>query len=429
MTFFSLQRIKCLLEDLGKPQNNIPPVIHIGGTNGKGSVASFIQRLLETSGLSVHVHTSPHLIRWNERFRLGVKGGGGKLVEDAIVLDTFRRVIQTNNDQDISVFEASVATAFVLFAEYPADVAIIEVGLGGRFDATNIIEKTAVSVITSISLDHEKYLGKTVGLIAKEKAAIMKRGCPVVIGHQSYDEARDVLVSKAQKMGCTYRVYGDDFYAFRKNRHLVYQDKSSQINCSTPNLFGEHQYFNAATAICAVQTAGFKLEKDCVNIALQSVNWLGRLQKITKGFLLNELPNCSELWIDGGHNPDAGLVIAREISKLKELDTKTFYLVIGMLADKDYEGYLKAFVGLSPIVLTVPIMCKGHESIPESINPQILMQGAKKLGLTAFACSSLTESLVKVKNTNKNLPPAIILIGGSLYLAGEALYKNGTYCY
>ncbi|MBL0848753.1 MAG: bifunctional folylpolyglutamate synthase/dihydrofolate synthase [Candidatus Liberibacter ctenarytainae] len=425
MDTFSLKRIRRLLESLGRPQDNLPPVIHIGGTNGKGSVAAFSQRLLEMSGLSVHVHTSPHLIRWNERFRLGIKGGRGKVVDDDVLRDAFRHVVRSNNEQDITIFELSVATAFVLFSRYPADVAIIEVGLGGRLDATNIIEKPAVSVITSISLDHEKYLGNTVSLIAEEKAAIMKSGFPVVIGHQLYDDVRHILVSKATKMGCPYRVYGDDFCAVRKDKHLVYKDEVNRVNLPIPKLLGEHQYVNAATAICAVRMAGFPLEENDIGSALQSVEWFGRLQKISTGPLIQRLPSNSEVWVDGGHNPDSGLVIAREIFQLRKLGKQPFYLILGMRIDKNYEGYLKAFYELSPVVVTVPIACKEDGSQPISADPQLLVQAAVKIGFRAFACLSVPEAFAKIQQMNQNLSPPIILIGGSLYLAGEVLHRNG----
>ncbi|AKK20159.1 bifunctional folylpolyglutamate synthase/dihydrofolate synthase [Candidatus Liberibacter africanus] len=427
MGVFSLERMNVLLEDLNRPQDRLPPVIHIAGTNGKGSTAAFSQRLLESSGLSVHVHTSPHLVKWNERFRLGVKGDRGKLVEDVLLLDVFSRVMQAKSARDISVFEASVAAAFILFSEYPADCVIIETGLGGRLDATNIIERNAVSVITSISLDHTEHLGNTVSAIAREKSAIMKSKNPVVIGYQLYDEAREVLVEKAKQMGCPYRVYGDHFYSFVKNKGFVYQDHIAQKYFSMPSLVGEYQHINAATAICAVQMAGFKLEEKCINFALQSTQWFGVLQKITKGPLLDKLPDYSEIWTDGGHNPGAGLVISQEICKLEGFYDKRFYLVIGMLKEKNYKKYLEPFVRLSPIVLSVSVMHNKddiHSSI--SVDTQVLMQEAVTLGLKAFACSSVIEALLKIREINGKLPPPFILIGGSLHLVGEVLYKNGV---
>lgn len=424
MSIFSLQRIRRLLEDLGRPQDNLPPVIHIGGTNGKGSVAAFSQRLLETSDLSVHVHTSPHLIKWNERFRLGSKGDRGKLVADDVLVDVFCRVIHANKGHNITTFELSVAIAIVLFSEHPADVAIIEVGVGGRLDATNIIEKPAVSVISSISLDHERYLGDNVRLIAEEKAEIMKNGYPVLIGQQLYDEVRSILISKAKEKGCPYHIYGDHFSIFEKDDHLVYQKEFSQINLPKPSLLGIHQYINAAVAIGAVQMAGFKLQENCIKKALQSTEWFGRLQKLSSGPLLMELPNNSEVWIDGGHNPDAGLVIAREISKFKGIDEKSFYLLVGMRSDKDHAGYLRAFVDLSPIVFTLPIMCKEDGSQPTSADPHLLMQEAKKLGLKSFACSSIMEAFIRIKQENTASSSPIIFIVGSLYLIGEVLRQN-----
>ncbi|MEG8099107.1 bifunctional folylpolyglutamate synthase/dihydrofolate synthase [Candidatus Liberibacter brunswickensis] len=427
MGILSLDRMKHLLKDLGRPQDRLPPIIHIAGTNGKGSTAAFSQRLLESSGLSVHVHTSPHLIKWNERFRLGVKGGRGKLAEDLLLIDVFSRVMRLKSARNITVFELSVAVAFVLFSEYPADCAIIEVGMGGRFDATNIIERTAVSIITSISLDHVEYLGDTISKVSKEKAAIMKSKCPVVIGHQIYDDARDVLIAEAKKMGCPYRLYGDHFCSFEKNKCLVYKDEISQKYLTMPNLIGEYQYINAATAICAVQMAGFVLQDIFINDALQSVQWFGVLQKINNGCLLSNLPDHSEIWIDGGHNPGAGLAISKEIPKLPGFYHKTFYLVIGMRKEKDYKKYLESFVRLSPIVISVPVMNnKSDIKSSISVDTKVLMQEAMKLGFRALACSSITEALLKVKEINGKMPPPFILIGGSLYLVGEFLYKNGV---
>ena len=264
----SLDRITRLLAALGNPQDRLPPVIHVAGTNGKGSATAFSRAILEAAGLSVHVHTSPHLVNWHERYRLGVKGGKGKLVSDPVLADAVRRVAEANGGEKITVFEILTAVTFVLFAEHPADVAIIEVGLGGRFDATNVIARPAVSVVMPISLDHQAYLGDRVELIAAEKAGIMKRGCPVVIGQQEEEAARDVLVSTAERLGCPMFVYGQDFMAHEEFGRLVYQDEGGLADLPLPKLPGRHQYANAAAAIRAVRAAGFDVSEAAIERGL-----------------------------------------------------------------------------------------------------------------------------------------------------------------
>ena len=290
----SLERISRLLERLGNPQSRLPPVIHIAGTNGKGSAAAFSRALLEAQGLRVHVHTSPHLVNWHERYRLGAEGGG-RLVEDAVLAEAIERVAEANRGETITVFEILTAVTFVLFSEHPADAAIIEVGLGGRFDATNVITRPAVSVIMPISLDHEAYLGDRVELIAAEKAGIIKRGCPVVIGAQEAPTARDVLVETAARLGSLASVYGQDFLAYAENGRLVYQDEDGLMDLPMPRLPGRHQYANAAAAIAAVKAAGFELGHAAAERAMTEVAWPGRMQRLTQGHLVELAPPGAEI--------------------------------------------------------------------------------------------------------------------------------------
>ncbi|MFC6490898.1 bifunctional folylpolyglutamate synthase/dihydrofolate synthase, partial [Nitratireductor sp. GCM10026969] len=252
----SLERIARLLERLGNPHERLPPVIHIAGTNGKGSAAAFAQALIEASGRTVHVHTSPHLVRWHERYRLGA-AGGGRLVEDAVLAEAVERVAEANRGEQVTVFEILTAVMFVLFSEHPADAAVVEVGLGGRFDATNVIPRPAVSLIMPISLDHEAYLGDRVELIAAEKAGIIKRGVPVVVGQQEWDAARDVLIETAERLNCPLQAYGENFIAVEEGGRMVYQDEGGLFDLPLPRLAGRHQIANAAAAIAAVKTAGF----------------------------------------------------------------------------------------------------------------------------------------------------------------------------
>lgn len=418
----SLERITRLLDALGNPQDRLPPVIHVAGTNGKGSVTAFSRAILEAAGLGVHVHTSPHLVNWHERYRIGKKGGRGSLVGDAVLADAVRRVAEANDGQKVTVFEILTAVTFLLFAEHPADAAIIEVGLGGRFDATNVITSPAVSVIMPISLDHQAYLGDRVELIAAEKAGIMKRGCPVVIGHQEEDAARAVLVSTAERLGCVVSVYGQDFMAHEEFGRLIYQDEFGLADLPLPRLPGRHQHANAAAAIRAVKAAGFDPAEAALEKGLTTVEWPGRLQRLTDGKLISLAPKRAEVWVDGGHNPGAGQVIAETLANLEERDPRPLFLIIGMINTKDPVGYFKAFRGLAEQVFTVPI--RGSDA---GIDAVALAADAAEAGFEATPLDTVAEALatIGVMFADDPVPPRI-LIGGSLYLVGDVLADNGT---
>ncbi len=418
----SLDRITRLLDILGNPQNKLPPVIHVAGTNGKGSVTAFCRALLEAGGYSVHVHTSPHLVNWHERYRIGVKGGRGELVADAVFAEVLRRIADANDGEKITVFEILTAATFTLFAEHPADAAVIEVGLGGRFDATNVISDPAVSVIMPISLDHQPYLGDRVELIAAEKAGIMKAGRPVVIGHQDYDAALDVLISTAERLRCPTAVFGQDFSAHEEYGRLVYQDEFGLGDLPLPRLPGRHQYANAAAAIRAVKAAGFTVTEAMMEKAMMSVEWPGRLQRLTEGELLPHAPEGAEIWVDGGHNPGAGEVIAEAMASFEERQPRPLFLIIGMINTKDPVGYFKAFTGLAEKVYCVPI--RGSEAM---IDPVILANSAYDAGLVAEPMSTVRQALDEIRELAvPNMPAPRILIGGSLYLVGDVLADNGT---
>jgi dihydrofolate synthase/folylpolyglutamate synthase len=418
----SLDRITRLLGVLGNPHKRLPPVIHVAGTNGKGSVTAFSRALLEAGGLSVHVHTSPHLVHWHERYRMGVKGGRGQLVEDAVFADALRRVAEANAGQPITVFEILTAVTFVLFSEHPADAAIIEVGLGGRFDATNVITEPAVSVIMPISLDHQAYLGDRVELIAAEKAGIMKRGQPVVIGHQEYDAALDVLLSTAERLHCPTAAFAQDYMAHEEYGRLIYQDEFGLADLPLPRLPGRHQYANAAAAIRAVKAAGFVVTEAMMEKAMTTVEWPGRLQRLTEGALIEHAPKGAEIWVDGGHNPGAGEVIAEAMASFEERQSRPLFLITGMINTKDPVGYFKAFAGLAEKVYCVPI--RHSEAM---IDPVILANAAYDAGLVAEPMSTVSEALEAIKQIIVPEKPAPrILIGGSLYLVGDVLADNGT---
>jgi dihydrofolate synthase/folylpolyglutamate synthase len=418
----SLDRITRLLDILGNPQNKLPPVIHVAGTNGKGSVTAFCRALLEAGGYSVHVHTSPHLVNWHERYRIGIEGGRGELVDDAVFAEVLRRIADANGGEKITVFEILTAATFILFAEHPADAAVIEVGLGGRFDATNVISDPAVSVIMPISLDHQPYLGDRVELIAAEKAGIMKAGRPVVIGHQDYDAALDVLISTAERLRCPTAVFGQDFSAHEEYGRLVYQDEFGLGDLPLPRLPGRHQYANAAAAIRAVKAAGFTVTEAMMEKAMISVEWPGRLQRLTEGELLSHAPEGAEIWVDGGHNPGAGEVIAEAMASFEERQPRPLFLIIGMINTKDPVGYFKAFTGLAEKVYCVPI--RGSEAM---IDPVILANSAYDAGLVAEPMSTVRQALDEIRELAvPNMPAPRILIGGSLYLVGDVLADNGT---
>ncbi|WP_075653938.1 folylpolyglutamate synthase/dihydrofolate synthase family protein [Pseudochrobactrum sp. B5] len=418
----SLERISRLLEALGNPQDKLPPIIHIAGTNGKGSATAFARALLEAEGLAVHVHTSPHLVNWHERYRLGRKGEAGQLVDDATLSDAVARVTEANGEHMITVFELLTAVTFVLFAEHPADAVILEVGLGGRFDATNVITKPAVSLIMPVSLDHQSYLGDKVEIIAAEKAGIIKRGCPVVIGFQSSDDARQVMIDIADRLRCPLSVFGQDFLAYQEHGRMVYQDESGLIDLPLPRLPGRHQIANAAAAIKAVREAGFALSDQAVEKAMTSVTWPARMQRLTQGDLMRFAPEKAEVWLDGGHNPGAGVVIAEALAELEERDPRPLYLITGMINTKDPVGYFEAFTGMARQVYTVAI-----SSSDSGIDHETLADAARRAGLEALPVASVAEGLKAIKEQVKDevIAPRI-LIGGSLYLAGDVLAANNT---
>ncbi|WP_027152029.1 folylpolyglutamate synthase/dihydrofolate synthase family protein [Mesorhizobium sp. WSM2561] len=415
----SLDRISRLLQRLGNPQDHLPPVIHIAGTNGKGSCAAFSRALLEAAGHRVHVHTSPHLVNWHERYRLAADGGG-RLVEDEVFADAIARVAKANEGQKITVFEILTAVTFLLFSEHPADAVIIEVGLGGRFDATNVIKEPAVSVIMPVSLDHESFLGDRVELIAAEKAGIIKGDCPVVIGAQESETALQVLIETAERLDCPAFVYGQDFLAFEENGRMVYQDEDGLMDLSPPRLPGRHQFANAAAAIAAVKSAGFEISHRVADKAMANVTWPGRMQKLPQGRLTELAPKGADIWLDGGHNPGAGVVVAEALAEQEEKNPRPLFLICGMINTKDQSGYFRAFKGLVRHVYTVPVSLS-EASVP---NDELAIR-AVEAGLSAEPVSSVANALMLLRDTWDGPPPRI-LISGSLYLAGAVLAENGT---
>lgn len=418
----SLDRIRRLLSALGNPQDHLPPVIHIAGTNGKGSATAFCRAALEASGQRVHVHTSPHLVRWHERFRLAATPGSSAFVDDDTLAQTVRHVANANNGEAITVFELLSAVMFVLFAEHPADAAIVEVGLGGRFDATNVIPNPAVSLIMPVSMDHEAFLGDTPEKIAFEKAGIIKPGVPVVVGAQPFEGARAVIENRAAELRSMTTIYGQDFYAYEEHGRMVFQLPDGLLDLPMPALAGRHQLANAAAAMMAVREAGFPLDEVIANQAVTHVSWPARMQKLARGALAGLAPEGSEIWVDGGHNPDAARMAAEFLADCEDTIERPLFLVAGMLNTKDTAGYFSAFKDMARHVFCVPV-----PSSDAGVAADVLAAQAMEAGLSAEPVQSVAAALSLLGDSWQEPEPAPrILIGGSLYLAGDVLRDNGT---
>jgi dihydrofolate synthase / folylpolyglutamate synthase len=409
----SLGRIERLLAWLGHPERRVPPVIHVAGTNGKGSTIAFMRAMLEAAGKRVHVYTSPNLVRINERFRLG-----GVLVTDDELAAALAECERANADAPITVFEIETAAAFVLFARHPADALLLEVGLGGRLDATNVIERPLASVITPVSLDHTEWLGDTLEAIAAEKAGILKHGVPAVIAPQP-DAALAVIERQAARLRAPLHAAGQQWMATAEHGRLVYQDEQGLIDLPAPRLFGRHQIDNAGTALAALRCADLGLPVAAFELGLVKVEWPARLQRLTSGRLAALAPAGAELWLDGGHNAEGGRALAAALADLEERVPRPLVLIVGMLASKDRAGFLSNFAGLARRVIGVPI---GQD---KTVPAQEIADTARRVGVAAEAQGSVEQALAAVARFDFNPAPRI-LITGSLYLAGEVLALNGT---
>ncbi len=413
----SLGRIERLLAALDHPERRLPPVIHVAGTNGKGSTVAFMRAILEAAGKSVHVYTSPNLVRLNERFRLG-QAGGGRLVGDTALADALAECEAKNGDAPITVFEIETAAAFLLFARNPADVLLLEVGLGGRLDATNVIERPLASVITHLAHDHHEFLGDTIEKIAAEKAGILKRGVPAVVTAQAR-EALAVVERQAARLRAPLHIAGEHWTATEERGRLVYQDGDGLLDLPAPKLYGRHQFENAGAAVAALRVSGVKLPAAAFETGMIRVEWPARLQRLAHGRLAELLPAESELWLDGGHNADGGQAVAAALADLEERVSRPLVLIVGMLATKDCEGFLQNFSGLARRVITVPI----HQD--KAVPAAALADIAATVGIPAIARDDL-ESAIAIAGKLDLAPAPRVLITGSLYLAGEVLAANGT---
>jgi dihydrofolate synthase/folylpolyglutamate synthase len=415
----SLDRLRVLLAKMGNPEQKLPPVIHIAGTNGKGSTTAFLRAMLEAAGKSVHVYTSPHLVRFHERIRLGAPGGGRLVDEDALIA-ALLAVERINAGAQIPQFEITTAAAFRLFADHPADYTLLEVGLGGRYDATNVVAEPLVSVITPIALDHEAHLGDTVEKIAGEKAGIIKRDRPVVVAPQR-DSVVDVIEAEAARLGAPLLLANREWVAHAEHGRLVYQDVDGLLDLPAPRLVGRHQFTNAGTAIAALRAAGIDVAPPAIEQGLVNVDWPARMQRLTFGRLVARARGGAEIWLDGGHNPAAGLVIAEAMADLEERVPRPLFMICGMLNTKDPVGFFRPFAGLVRRVYTVPV-----PSSQAGRDPAELAEAARSVGVEAVPVGNVETALDRIAaETGLPMPPRI-LICGSLYLAGTVLEANGT---
>ena len=407
-----LERISALAARLGHPERKLPPVFHVAGTNGKGSTCAFLRAALEAAGLKVHCYTSPHLVRFNERIRLA-----GTLIGDAELAALLEEVLDAAGDIGPSFFEATTAAAFLAFARTPADACVIEVGLGGRLDATNIVPAPAVCGIVQLGLDHQAFLGSRPEQIAAEKAGIAKPGVPLVTQHYPDRLAARVALA-AEAAGAPWHPRGGSWDSTAQRGKLRYRDPGGELVLPLPRLPGAHQAMNAALAIAMIRhQQAVPVGETALRAAMGWADWPARLQRLAAGPLHDLLPEGSELWLDGGHNPGAARAVA-DFFRAHVPTGRPFHLVIGLLANKDAAGVLKPFARRSATVHTVPV--PGHEHHA----PAALAANAKASGLAAVPAAGVASALGWIARHADRAAPPIVLVMGSLYLAGEVLREN-----
>jgi len=402
----SLDRVHRLLSALGDPHRRLPPVIHVSGTNGKGSVLAFLRAMLTAAGYRAHVYTSPHLVRFNERIVVA-----GEVIDDTQLLARLDEAERANRDDPITFFEITTAAAMLAFAGSEADVLLLETGLGGRLDATNVIDAPALTVLTPISLDHQQYLGDTLALIAAEKAGILKSGIPAVVGPQAAD-ALSLIDDRAALLGVPVVAHGREWSVAEAGTGFRYDGRDWHLTLPKPGLIGGHQIANAATAIaCLEQLPGFTVPAAAIREGVSNATWPARMQRLTAGPLVAALPRGASLWLDGGHNEAAAEVVATTCAA----DGGPLDLIVGMIDSKDPEAFLGPFASLARNVRTVTIPDQ-QAAIPA----ETLAQAATRCGLAATPAHSVADALATLLAAAGDAP-ARVLICGSLYLAGHVL--------
>jgi len=409
-----LERITTLLGRLGNPERRLPPVFHVAGTNGKGSTCAYLRAALEAAGHRVHVYTSPHLVRFNERIRIA-----GTIIEDALLASLLGEVLDIAEDVNASFFEVTTAAAFLAFARNEADACVIEVGLGGRLDATNVIETPLVCGIAQLGLDHQFFLGDTIEGIAGEKAGIAKADVPLVTLHYPGPQA-DRIGQAARAAGARWLPRDGAWDASAYRGELHYRDHDGTLELPLPRLAGAHQAVNAGLAVAMLRHQNaIAVPPSALRAAMGWAEWPARLQHLTAGTLVETLPEGAELWLDGGHNPAAGRAIA-EFFRNRVSPGRPFHIILGMLANKDAEGFLEPFAGSNAVIHAVPV--PGHEHHDATA----LATAAAAVGLKVRSAPDPVAALAAIVAEAAPDRPPIILIGGSLYLAGAALAANGT---
>jgi dihydrofolate synthase/folylpolyglutamate synthase len=401
----TLARVERLLSALGNPERAIPPVIHIAGTNGKGSTQAMIRAGLEALGETVHAYTSPHLARFHERIRLA-----GELISEPALTALLDECVRVNGPDEITFFEITTCAAFLAFARTTADWTLLEVGLGGRLDATNVVEKPRLTIVTPVSMDHEAFLGDTIAKIAGEKAGIIKRGVPCIVGPQQADGLA-VIEAKAEAIGAPLWAFGQHWNAWEERGRLVYQDENGLLDLPLPNLPGPHQVQNAGAAIAALRLLG-KDEAAC-EAAVTRAHWPARMQRLRQGPLVDLAPTV-ELWLDGGHNPAGGEAVAATLARMPKRET---HLICGMLNTKDVTGYMRPLAQQVTRLHAVSIPGEKNTLPAESTR-----DAALAAGIAAETATSVAEALAGIAARS---PEARVLICGSLYLAGTVLRENG----
>ena len=410
----SLERMHRLLERLDHPEQKLPPVIHVAGTNGKGSTVAYLRAILQAAGLKVHAYTSPYLVRLNESFRIG-----GSLVSDDDLTRALAYCEHINAGAPITFFEAKTAAAFHLFAQHPADVLLLEVGLGGRLDSTNVIEAPLASVIAPISMDHTEFLGDTLAAIAGEKAAIIKRSVPVISAEQ-HPEAMAVIEQQASRLRAPLHAAGQEWHVGVERGRLVYQDERGLMDLAAPRLFGRHQFDNAGLAIATLRAIDALKIGHTAYEAIVNAEWPARMQRLSSGRLMAWGPQESEIWLDGGHNSEGGRVAAAALGDLEERVSRPLVVIAGMMGNKDAGAFLANFAGLTRHIIAVEI-----PGADNAMPPDRLADAARALGMRVEIAGSVEAALRGLAKLAYEVPPRI-LIAGSLYLAGHVLALNGT---
>lgn len=401
----TLERVWRLLAALNNPQDNMPPVIHIAGTNGKGSTQAMIRAGLEGAGRKVHAYTSPHLARFHERIRVA-----GELISEPALMAILDECYVANNGETITYFEITTCAALLAFARTAADFTLLEVGLGGRLDATNIPDTPALTIITPVSIDHEQFLGNTLAKIATEKAGIIKRGVPCIVGPQP-DEASEVIEQIAARLGAPLLAFGQHWHVSRERDRLIYQDDSGLLDLPLPILPGAHQIQNAGAALAALRF--LNQPEAAYDAAMTQTYWPARMQRLKSGPLVDAAPNA-EIWLDGGHNVAAGLALGAHLATLPKRPT---HLICGMLNTKDVAGYLRP-LAVQAVALTAVSIPGEANTLPA----ETTAEAARQVGMPATTADSVIAALGDII---RDTPQARVLICGSLYLAGAVLRENG----